>query len=34
MLEETTPLGIEMFHDRIKVINKKDFGLVCNNSSV
>ncbi len=33
ILEETTPIRIEMFHHRIKVINQNNFVLICINPS-
>ena len=33
ILEETTPIRIEMFHHRIKVITQNNFGLICSDPS-
>ena len=34
ILEETTPIRIEMFHHRIKVITQNNFVLICSDPSL
>ncbi len=34
ILEETTPVRIEMFHHRIKVITQNNFVLICSDPSL
>ncbi len=34
ILEETTPVRIEMFHHRVKVITQNNFVLICSNPSL